>query len=160
MVLPKTKKGIIAIMKLSIASDHAGFELKNWLVENLKVQGYEVIDRGCPSIESVDYPDYARFVCEDMQKGNCDFGILVCYTGIGMSIYANKFRGIRAALVTNLESAYLTRQHNNSNIICLSGRFTEPGDASKFVTAFINEKFQEGRHLRRINKISEKEKER
>jgi len=147
-------------MKLSIASDHGGFELKNYLVEYLRNQGHEVNDRGCPSIESVDYPDYARFVCEDMQKGRSDYGILVCYTGIGMSIYANKFRGIRAALVTNLESAYLTRQHNNSNIICLSGKFTKQLDASKFVNAFINEEFQEGRHLRRINKISEKEKER
>lgn len=144
-------------MKLSIASDHGGFELKNWLVKYLKDNGHDVVDHGCPSIDSVDYPDYARFVCEDMQNGVCDYGILVCYTGIGMSIYANKFKGIRAALVTNLESAYLTRQHNNSNIICLSGKFTAPEDASKFVDAFIGEDFQAGRHLRRINKISERE---
>lgn len=147
-------------MKVSIASDHGGFELKDWLVGYLTKQGHEVFDRGCPSIERVDYPDYAKFVCEDMQKGVCDYGVLVCYTGIGMSIYANKFHGIRAALVTNLESAYLTRQHNNSNIICLSGKFTAKSDAEKYVDAFLGEGFQGGRHLNRINKITEKEKER
>lgn len=147
-------------MKISIASDHGGFELKSWLVDYLSKQGYEVIDRGCPSIERVDYPDYAKYVCEDMQNGLVDYGVLVCVTGIGMSIYANKFRGIRAALVTNLESAYLTRQHNNSNIICLSGKFTTPVDAGKYVEAFVNEEFQKGRHVNRINKITEKENER
>lgn len=147
-------------MKISIASDHGGYELKAWLVDYLTKQGHEVFDRGCPSIESVDYPDFGRFVCEDMQNGVCDYGVLVCYTGIGMSIYANKFKGIRAALVTNLESAYLTRQHNNSNVICLSGKFTKKEDAGKYVDAFVSEGFEAGRHLRRINKITEKEKER
>jgi len=147
-------------MKLSIASDHAGFELKSYLVSELRKLGYEVTDHGAPGLESVDYPDYARFVCEDMQKGQCDFGILVCYTGIGMSIYANKFKGIRAALVTNLESAHLTRQHNDSNVICLSGKFTTKEDALQYVLAFVNETFVGGRHLRRVNKIIEKEKER
>lgn len=144
-------------MKISIASDHGGFELKDWLVKYLKNQGHEVFDRGCPSIERVDYPDYAKYVCEDMQNGVCDYGVLVCVTGIGMSIYANKFKGIRAALVTNLESAYLTRQHNNSNIICLSGKFTAKEDAGKYVDVFVSEKFQEGRHTNRVNKIIEKE---
>lgn len=147
-------------MKLSIASDHGGFELKNFLVEKLRSKGYEVIDHGTPSIERVDYPDYAKFVCEDIQNGVSKFGILICVTGIGMSIYANKFKGIRAALVTNLESALLTRQHNDSNIICLSGKFTAKNDALEYVEAFVNAEFEGGRHLRRVNKIIEKEKER
>jgi len=147
-------------MKISIASDHGGFELKSWLVDALKEKGFEVLDRGTPSIERVDYPDYAKFVCEDIQNGVCEFGVLICVTGIGMSIYANKFKGIRAALVTNLESAYLTRQHNNSNIICLSGKFTSKEDALKYVEVFVSEKFEGGRHSRRVNKIIEKEKER
>lgn len=147
-------------MKISIASDHGGYELKAWLVEYLTNKGFEVIDHGAPSIERVDYPDYAKFVCEDIQNGVTDYGVLVCVTGIGMSIYANKFKGIRAALVTNLESAYLTRQHNNSNIICLSGKFTTKEDAGKYVEVFVNEEFQKGRHEIRVNKIIEKEKER
>src|SRR5690554_4239589 len=146
-------------MKISIASDHGGFELKSWLVDALKEKGFEVLDRGCPSIERVDYPDYAKFVCEDVQSGLVDYGVLVCVTGIGMSIYANKFKDIRAALVMNLESAYLTRQHNNSNVICLSGKFTTKEDAGKYVDDLVNEDFQKGRHLNRANKIIEKEKE-
>lgn len=147
-------------MKISIASDHGGYELKAQLVDYLMRQGYEVIDRGCPSIERVDYPDYAKFVCEDVQNNTSNYGVLVCVTGIGMSIYANKFHGIRAALVTNLESAHLTRQHNDSNIICLSGKFTKEDDAKEYVEAFINEEFQGGRHLNRVNKIINKDNER
>lgn len=145
-------------MKISIASDHGGFELKSELVEYLTNKGYTVLDRGCPNTERVDYPDYAKFVCEDVQQQVCDYGILVCVTGIGMSIYANKFKGIRAALVTNLESASLTRKHNNSNIICLSGKFTKVEDAYKYVEDFISNEFEGGRHEGRVNKIIEKEK--
>lgn len=146
-------------MKISIASDHGGYELKTLIVKYLRSKGHEVTDHGCPSIERVDYPDYAKFVCEDMQQNRCDYGVLICWTGIGMSIYANKFCGIRAALVTNLESAHLTRQHNNSNILCLSGKFTKPEDAYQYVDAFLCETFLGGRHQRRIDKITEKEKE-
>jgi len=146
-------------MKISIASDHGGFELKEKVVEHLIQKDYQVFDRGCPSIESVDYPDYAKFVCEDMQRNVCDYGILICTTGIGMTIYANKFHGIRAALVTNLDQAHLTRQHNNSNILCLAAKYTKPTEAFKYIEAYISETFIGGRHQRRIDKISEKDKE-
>ncbi len=144
-------------MKISIASDHGGFDLKEPLVQFLKELGHDVVDHGCYSKERVDYPDYAKNVCEDMQKGKSDFGILVCYTGIGMSIYANKFKGIRAALVCNLENAYLTRQHNNSNVLCLSGKDTRIEDAKAYIKVFLSEQFEGGRHENRVNKITEKE---
>lgn len=147
-------------MRISIASDHGGFELKNELVKYLQEKNIEVIDHGCPSIERVDYPDYAKFVCEDIQNGVSDYGVLVCYTGIGMSIYANKFKNIRAALVCNLDSAKLTKQHNNSNIICLSGKFTKVSDAKMYVDAFLREEFEGGRHINRVNKIIEKDNQR
>lgn len=146
-------------MKISIASDHGGYELKNKIIEYLNNKGYQVFDRGCPSIERVDYPDYAKFVCVDVQNNNCEFGILVCTTGIGMSIYANKFVGIRAALVTNVDSAHLTRQHNNSNVICLGAKYTKPLDAYQYIEVFLSEKFEGGRHQQRLDKITEKEKE-
>ena len=143
-------------MIISIASDHGGFQLKSQIVDYLNRKGYQVTDHGCPNIESVDYPEYANFVCEDMINKRCDFGVLVCTTGIGMSIYANKFKGIRAALVTNLDVSHLTRMHNDSNIICLGAKYTSPEDAFQFVEVFINEKFAGGRHERRVCMINEK----
>lgn len=139
-------------MKISIGSDHGGFLLKEAIKKHLLSQNYDVLDEGCNSLESVHYPLYASYVCEDVLNG-CDFGILVCTTGIGMSIAANKYRGIRAALVTNLESAMLTRKHNNSNVICLGAKYTSFEDAFKFVDAFISSTFEGGRHQIRVDMI-------
>jgi ribose 5-phosphate isomerase B len=146
-------------MVVSIACDHGGFLLKTQLIERLKAMNYEVIDRGCFDESRVDYPTYAKFVCQDVVNKQVPFGILICTTGIGMSIYANKWRGIRAALVTNLESAHLTRQHNNSNIITMGARFTAINDAVAYVDAFVNETFEGGRHEKRVCMISDKENE-
>lgn len=146
-------------MTISIASDHGGFALKAQLVDLLRAQGHEVFDRGCPDTTSVDYPDYARFVCTDIREQKVDYGVLICVTGVGMSIYANKFRGIRAALVTNDDVAAMTRAHNDSNIICLGAKYTTAASALGFIDIFINTPFAGGRHERRVNKIREKENE-
>lgn len=142
-------------MKLSIGSDHGGFLLKQQVIDYLKKQNHEVIDYGCNSLDSCDYPIFAKEVAKDVSLEKVDFGILICTTGIGMSITANKFKGVRAALVTNLESAKLTRMHNNSNVICLGAKFTPYEDAIEFIDAFLNEKFEGGRHERRVSLIEE-----
>ena len=142
-------------MKLSIGSDHGGFLLKQQVIDYLKKQNYEVIDYGCNSLDSCDYPLFAKEVAKDVSLEKVDFGILICTTGIGMSITANKFKGVRAALVTNLESAKLTRMHNNSNVICLGAKFTPYENAIEFIDAFLNEKFEGGRHERRVSLIEE-----
>lgn len=144
-------------MKISLGSDHGGFRLKEEIKTALEKKGIEVVDCGCFSEERVDYPVYAKAVCKMVQRKECDYGVLVCTTGIGMSIVANKYKGIRAALVTNIESAHLTRQHNNSNIICLSQKFTETKDAIEYVLTFLDEKFIYGRHEDRIKMIEEVE---
>ena len=146
-------------MKISIGCDHGGYILKESLKKQLLDSGIEVIDCGCFNQERVDYPVYAKEVCQMVQKKEVDYGVLICTTGIGMSIVANKYRHIRAALVTNLESAQLTRQHNNSNVICLGAKFTNPADAFSYVKTFINEKFIYGRHEERIKLIEEIEQE-
>lgn len=142
-------------MTISIGSDHGGFQLKEKLVDSLKEKGYEVIDRGCYNLESVDYPLYAKKVARDLQSQTSERGILICTTGIGMSIMANKFRGIRAALISNEDAAKLSRQHNDSNIICLGAKYTSLEDALKFVLIFLEEEFLGDRHSRRVNMINE-----
>lgn len=141
-------------MIISIASDHGGLDLKNTLVDYLKSQNILVNDHGCYNYESVDYPDYAHSVCVDVQNKTCDFGVLVCTTGIGMSIAANKHKGIRAALVSNCDASYMTRLHNNSNVLCLSQKYTEKEEAIKILSTFLNTSFEGGRHLRRVEKIN------
>ena len=140
-------------MKLGIASDHGGFLLKEEIVKFYKNKNIEIIDYGCDSTDSVDYPDFAKKVCHAYLNKDIDFGILVCTTGIGMSICANKFKGIRAALVTNNDAACLTRRHNNSNIICIGAKYTESSEAFKYIDTFIETSFEGGRHQRRIDKI-------
>lgn len=140
-----------------MGSDHAGFTLKNEIFNYLKSNQIEVIDMGCYSSESVDYPDYAEKVCQKVQQGDA-LGILVCYTGIGMSITANKFHGIRAALVSRVDDAKLTREHNNANVLCLSEKNTSFNDSKEIVDTFLSTKFlgetKDGsRHLRRVSKI-------
>jgi len=139
-------------MKISIGCDHGGFNLKQQVLNYLQNK-YEVIDYGCHSLESCDYPVFAKKVAEDVSNKISDFGVLICTTGIGMSITANKYKGVRAALVTNEESAHLTRMHNNSNIICMGAKFTSYDEAIKYLDAFLNEQFEGGRHQRRVDQI-------
>ncbi|MBQ9949456.1 MAG: ribose 5-phosphate isomerase B [Clostridia bacterium] len=145
-------------MKIIIGSDHGGFELKNELCTYLREMGHEVEDAGCHSQSSVDYPDYAFPVCEAVAKGEFAFGILVCGTGIGMSICANKVRGIRCALCSEPVSAALTRKHNNANVLAMGARIIGKELAKEIVRTFLSTEFDGGRHENRVNKISEYEK--
>ncbi len=147
-------------MKIAIGSDHAGYVLKEEIVKYLENKGYEVKNVGTYSRESVDYPDYAKIVSYAVKNNECEYGILVCYTGIGMSIASNKVEGIRAALVNNIENATLTRAHNDANVLCLSAKDTDSLLAFKIVDTFLNTSFAHDRHERRVNKIRELEHER
>lgn len=144
-------------MKIAIGSDHAGFRLKEIIKNFLKTKGIEVEDFGTHTEESVDYPDYAFKVAEAVSSGEFDFGILVCGTGIGMSISANKVKGIRAALCNDLYTAHASREHNNANVLCMGGRVVGDEVAKEIVNTFLNAKFEGGRHERRINKIKDYE---
>lgn len=146
-------------MKLSIGSDHAGYDLKKQIFEYLQKEGHVVIDQGTYNKDSVDYPDFAKWVVKDVQDKEADYGILVCYTGIGMSMAANKARGIRAALVGKVEDAVLTREHNNANVLCLSAKNTSVEDAFEIVKAFLSTDFAGGRHERRVEKVMRFENE-
>ena len=141
-------------MRISIGCDHGGYNLKEQVVKYLESkQNIEVVDYGCYNLDSCDYPVFAKKVADDVSNGESTFGILICTTGIGMSITANKFKNVRAALVTNIESAHLTRMHNNSNVICLGAKFTPYEEAVKYIDAFITEQFEGGRHQRRVDQI-------
>ena len=146
-------------MRIAIAADHAGFTLKQALRERLATEGHEVNDFGTQSLESTDYPDYARLVAHEVADGRADRGILVCSTGIGMSIAANKVEGVRAALVTNVESASMTRQHNDANIMTIGARFTDAETAASMLDAFLKTDFEGGRHARRVAKIMQLEEQ-
>ena len=140
-------------MKISIGADHAGYILKEEIKKYLESKNIEVIDYGTNSLESIDYPDYALPTAKAVADGICEFGILVCYTGIGMSMCANKVKGVRGALVGSLENATLTREHNNANVLCLGAKDTNTELALKIVETFINTEFTHGRHERRVNKV-------
>ena len=144
-------------MKISIASDHAGLELKDFIKEYLTRKGHEVEDFGTYSKDSCHYPDFARPCAQSVANKSSELGILVCYTGIGMSMCANKVKGIRAALVTSVENAHLTKEHNNANILCLGAKDTPQDLALNIVDEFINTPFAGGRHERRVNKLMETE---
>jgi ribose 5-phosphate isomerase B len=139
--------------KICIASDHAGYELKEKIKDYLINKSISVIDLGPHTDHSVDYPDYAKKVAKRLVLKKSDAGVLVCGSGTGMAITANKFKGIRAAQCYSKSSTILSRQHNNSNIICLGSRMLKYKDAFKYVTYFLNTKFKNGRHQKRINKI-------
>ncbi len=139
--------------KIAIGSDHAGYQLKEILKEELNKKGLEVVDFGCPSEESIDYPDYAHPVAEYVEQ-NESHGILICGSGNGISMSANKHQGIRAALCWTEEIALLARQHNDANIVSLPARFIETEKAKKIIEAFLKTDFEGGRHERRVNKIS------
>ncbi len=145
-------------MKIVIGCDHGGFEHKNAIVEHLKSRGFDVVDCGIYENKSVDYPDIAAKVCEQITNGNCERGILVCGTGIGMSLAANKVNGIRAACCSEHFSAKYTRLHNDSNILCLGGRVIGVGTAIELVDLFIDTEFEGGRHQTRVDKIMALEK--
>jgi ribose 5-phosphate isomerase B len=139
--------------KICIASDHAGYDLKEKIKDYLVNKSISVIDLGPFSKDSVDYPDFAKKVAKRLILRKSDAGVLVCGSGTGMAISANKFKGIRAAQCYNKSSTILSREHNNSNIICLGSRMLKYKDALKYVTFFLNTKFKSGRHQKRINKI-------
>lgn len=140
-------------MKIAIGSDHAGRTLKLELINYLTSLGHIVYDDGTYTNDSVDYPDFAKKVCTRLVNKEVEYGVLVCYTGIGMSIAANKYKNIRAALVGSVEDAGLTRGHNNSNILCLSQKNTPVELAKEIAHTFLNTAFEGGRHERRVNKI-------
>ncbi len=145
-------------MRIAIGSDHAGYELKCQVVNYLQHKNMEIHDMGAFSKDSVDYPDYAIQVCQTINRKNSDFGILICYTGIGMSMAANKVRGIRAALIDNEENARLTREHNDANIICLGAKDVNFEQAKRLIDVFLTTKFSGGRHLQRVEKVMSIEK--
>ncbi len=138
---------------ISIGADHGGFKLKAALAEALKAKGYTLLDKGAFGTESVDYPDYAHLVCVDVQEGRADIGLLVCTSGIGMSIAANKHKGVRAALCHNLDSAKFSRMHNNANAICMGSKYVSETDAIAMAEAFCETEFEGGRHVRRVEKM-------
>ncbi len=144
-------------MKIAIGADHAGFVLKEKIKEKLLREGHQVEDVGTHSSESVDYPDFARQVAAKVSSGEAERGILVCYTGVGMSIAANKVPGVRAALGVNTEEVQLTRRHNNANVLTLGAILTTPEAAAPLVDAFLNTEFEGGRHARRVQKITDLE---
>jgi ribose 5-phosphate isomerase B len=145
-------------MHVGLGADHAGFELKNALKRVLDQLGVTYDDLGTGTADSVDYPDYARAVSEGVVDGRFDRGILVCGSGIGMSIAANKVRGIRAAVITDVESARLSRAHNDANVIALGARLTSEDVAAAIVRTFLGTEFQGGRHADRVQKIHGLEK--
>lgn len=140
-------------MKIALGSDHAGFELKETVKHLLAAQGIQVEDQGTHSAESVDYPDFARAVGEEVARRQVDFGILVCGTGIGMSMSANKVPGIRAAKADTEYEAEMARAHNDANVLCLGARVTDAATAGKLVRKFLETRFEGGRHQRRVDKI-------
>ncbi|RYL87802.1 ribose 5-phosphate isomerase B [Sporolactobacillus sp. THM19-2] len=146
-------------MKIAIGCDHAGFDLKPAIQDYLIEKGIEVIDKGTHSTESVDYPVYARKVADAVVSGEADLGILICGTGVGISIAANKVPGIRAVVCSEPFSAKLSREHNNTNILAFGSRVIGPELAKMIVDAWLNAKFQGGRHQRRLDLITRIEKE-
>lgn len=140
-------------MIIPIASDHAGFEAKEKVKQILEELGHMPVDFGTHSDESVDYPDFAVQVAEKVDEGEHEQGILICGSGQGMCMTANKYENIRAALVYNDESARMTRKHNNANVLCLPGRQLSDEELKQIVTIWLDEEFDGGRHERRVNKI-------
>jgi len=147
-------------MIISIGCDHSALELKNAIIEHLNKQGHEVLDKGTFTKDSCDYTDYGYMVAKDIQTGKADRGIVICFTGIGMSMIANKVKGVRCALVCNKDAAILTREHNDSNCLALSAKYTGEAFAKEIVDAWLTTEFSHNeRHQRRIDKITKYEEE-
>lgn len=144
-------------MKISLGCDHGAYSLKEHLKDYLTKQGHTVVDCGTYSTDSCDYPLFARAAAQKVAGGECDRGIVLCTTGIGVSITANKVKGIRCALCRDLLTATLTRQHNDSNMLALAGGFTGPFEAERLVDAFLTTEFEGGRHERRVKLVMETE---
>lgn len=141
-------------MKIAIANDHAALELKNQIVKHLEEKGLEFVNFGTDSTESIDYPLFAYKAAKAVQSGECDLGIVICGTGIGISLAANKVPGIRCALCSEPLSASLTRQHNNANMLAMGARVIGVEMAKAIVDAFLNSEYEGGRHQRRVNMIT------
>ncbi len=146
-------------MRIAVGSDHRGFEVKQQLLELLPALGHEAIDEGTNSQESVDYPDYAARVSRLVVAGQVERGILICGTGIGMSIAANKFDGVRAAICNDVTTAEISRRHNDLNILCLSGDMLGHRNIEPLVKVWLETPFEGGRHARRLEKIAQLEQE-
>ena len=147
-------------MKVSIGADHAAYNLKSVIIEHLKEKGIEVIDRGTYSLDSCDYPDYGIAVAEDIAAKRVDKGIVICYTGIGISVAANKVKGVRCALVNSVDAAILTREHNDSNCLAMGAKYTPNELAIEIVDTWLNTNYSNmEKHTRRINKITNYENE-
>jgi len=144
-------------MKIAVGCDHRGIEVKHWMMESLRALGHEVVDAGTHSTESCDYPDVAAQVARQVARGEVDQGVLICGTGIGMSITANKQAGVRAALCWNEATATLARQHNNANVLCVGSNWATRDAVNQIVTAWVNSSFEGGRHERRVAKIQQLE---
>ena len=142
-------------MKLVVGSDHAAYELKEAIKEKLISEGHEVIDVGCDSTESVDYPKYGHAVGRAVASGEAERGIAVCGSGIGISIACNKVPGIRAALCTSVEMAEMCRRHNNANVVCMGARMIPQELAFDIIDTWMTTDFEAGKHLRRINEIED-----
>ena len=140
-------------MKIAIGSDHGGYSLKEIIKEHLQSQGHELLDVGTHSLDSVDFPDYSAQVCQKLEVQEAELGILICGTGIGMSIAANKHKGIRAALVHDVYSSKMTRAHNNSNVLCMGARVIGDELAKMIVDTWLSTDFEGGRHQRRLDKL-------
>ncbi len=150
---PAAARGSAQPATIAIGADHGGYELKEALKQHLEKRGVSVSDFGAASSESSDYPDYAQAVAQSVAHHKAQFGVLICTTGIGMSIAANKVPGVRAALVGDTHTAALARQHNNANVLCLAGNTTKPEEARRIVDAFLDARFEGGRHERRVKKM-------
>lgn len=146
-------------MKIALGADHAGYELKDQIKQHLEQKGVDVRDEGTSSPESVDYPDYASAVAHDVSQQHADLGILVCGSGIGMAIAANKVHGIRAAKVDTEYEAQMSREHNNANVLTLGARIVKPEEALRIVDTWLATQFAGGRHERRVEKIAAIEQE-
>ena len=144
-------------MRISVASDHRGFQIKEQIVDMLRDKGYEVDDAGTSGPDSVDYPDFAAIVAEKISNKTVDRGILICGTGIGMAIAANKFPGVRAAPCSDEVTAEISRRHNDLNVLCLSADLISPRTVERMIETWITTEFEGGRHLRRLQKISDLE---
>ena len=140
--------------KIAVGADHAGFELKTHLVEHLKENGYDVLDVGTDSEESVDYPDYAVKVAQAVACGRAGCGLLICGSGLGAAIAANKVADVRAVTANTVELARLSRQHNDANVLAVGARIVEPGVAEEILDSWLDMEYEGGRHQRRVDKIT------
>ena len=144
-------------MKIAVAADHAGFALKEQLRRRLAQEGHEVVDFGATSAESCDYPDFAQPAARDVAQGRSDRGILVCSTGIGMAMAANKIAGVRAAPAQSEDEVHMTREHNDANVLTLGAKYLDEERALDLIHVFLNTEFAGGRHARRVAKIAQLE---